>query len=264
MENIKMHNPQTMKVKDKKIKFYTELIKQSNNIDILHNCLDDDTDIYFIAYLKGISLVNNEEVIKNKLLNYRNLKYLKLYTAIFFEKNMISILFRIDKTTVSNSDMPIKINLKQGIKLYNKYTQKNINSNDFINRIYKINLEIADKISNFAIENHDVVKFIRCFTDKESLKQFKNFKDDIDIIKITELFTHKNITTIYNYIKITPLLQLIFNKSLYETIISAKDFIFGDENIILSHQIVNPYKIQYTELREIANNIYNKQHTEIK
>ena len=253
-----MHNLQTISGKDKKIKFYTELIKQSNNIDILNNCLNDDIDIYFIAHLKGILLADNEEIIKNKLLNYRDSKYLKLYTAIFFEKNMISISFRIGETTVSNSDMPIKINLKQGIKLYNKYTQKNIDSYDFINKIYKISLEIANKISNFVIKNQDIVKFMRCF---EKRAEKISLKGDIDIVKITEFFTGN---TIYNNIKIMPLLQVMFNKSLYETIISAEDFLFGNENIIISHQIIHPSKIQYIKLKELADNICSKQRLEIK
>ena len=213
MDKNDIHNIlNSNKTNNSLIFFYNNIIESANNdyiYDIQNNYNIYLDDTYFKISLKKIPLFDNKNIITNKILNI-NTQYLYLYVIIFFSKlnkNNITVKFNIDNSfAIENNSI-----LFEAKKLFRKYkiyiNKKNISNINLIDKIYDIGVNTAKNMNNIIIKNEDIYKLFNVINSNAK------FENDISLSEISKTSTH-----ILENVNFIPIVQLIFNKSLYDAL----------------------------------------------
>ena len=192
--------------------FYSNIIESANN-DYIYDIQDFLGDYnldgaFYAVYLKKICLLDKKNIIANKILNI-HINYLYLYTKIYFSEvnNNITIEFNI--TGLPSYSISLKV--KKDFKIYNTYNKNSLDDICFIDNIYHLSENIAKNMNNMIIKNNNIIKLFMVIYYSNYENIFN--KNDISIYEISKISANNPEDK-----SLFPIVQLIFNKSLYDAL----------------------------------------------
>lgn len=268
MDKNDIHNIlNSNKTNNSLIFFYNSIIESANNDYIydIQNFMNYNMyleETYFKISLKRIPLFDKGNIITNKILNI-DTQYLYLYVTIYFSKlnkNNITVKFNInDSFAIENHSILFEV--KKLFRKYNIYiNKKNISNINIIDKIYDISVNTAKNMNNTIIKNEDIYKLSNIINTNEKIV----FENDISINEISKMSIYTNILENKYLI---PIIQFIFNKSLYDAL--PKHFINERKEFFLFNGFiyekgVNRKKMIKTQYETINNILCYKRVNEWK